>query len=178
MVWKDSWSGSSSPARSQRSSLRDSSNPSSLRADGGAWWQIPLQALLAPVLAVPTFIGSMGSGPPAAILANQGIVFGAIMAFLYADFVVPPAVKINATYYGWGFAGYLAAIFAVAAVITGVLVHALFVAVGLLPSGAKDVEELATFAVDYTFWLNLLALAVAVALWVLARRDPEREPAT
>ncbi len=141
--------------------------------DGGAWWLVPVQALLAPVLAVLTFIGSMGNGPLAAILAGHGVVFGALMAFLYADFVVPPALKINANYYGWRFTGYLAAVSSVAAVVTGVVVHALFAVVGLLPRGAKDVEQLASFAVDYTFWLNLLALAVAAALLVLARR---REP--
>ncbi len=75
----------------------------------GAWWLVPVQAMLAPVLAVLTFIGSMGNGPLAAILASHGVVLGAIMAFLYADFVVSPAVKINANYYGWKFAGYLAA---------------------------------------------------------------------
>ena len=144
----------------------------------GAWWLVPVQALLAPVLAVLTFIGSMGNGPLAAILASHGVVFGAIMAFLYADFVVPPAVKINANYYGWKFAGYLAAIFSVAAVVTGIVVHALFAAVGLLPQGGKDVEELASFAVDYTFWLNLVALAIAAVLVVLARRrEPKQEAA-
>lgn len=50
---------------------------------------LPLHVLLAPVLAVLTVIGSMGNGPLAAILAEHGIVFGAIMAFLYSDFVVP-----------------------------------------------------------------------------------------
>ncbi len=134
-----------------------------------------MQALLAPVLAVLTFIGSMGHGPLAAILAGHGVVFGAIMAFLYADFVVPPAVKINVNYYGWRFAGYLVAVFAAAAVVTGVVVHVLFAVLGLIPQGAKDVEQLATFAIDYTFWLNLLAVAVAVVLVILSRRR-ERKP--
>lgn len=140
--------------------------------EGGSWWLVPVQAALAPVLAVLTFIGSMGNGPLAAILASHGVVFGAIMAFLYADFVVPPALKINTTYYGWRFAGYLAGVFAVAAVAAGVAVHLLFAGAGLLPQDAKDIEELAAFRIDYTFWLNLLALAVAAALVVLARRNP------
>ena len=136
----------------------------------GEWWVVPVQALLAPVLAVLTFIGSMGNGPLAAILASHGVVFGAIMTFLYADFVVPPALKINANYYGWKFAGYLGAIFTAAAVATGVVVHALFAVLGLLPTEAKDVQELATFAIDYTFWLNLFALAAAAVLVTLSRR--------
>lgn len=58
--------------------------------------------------------------------------------------------------------------------VTGVLVHVLFAAVGLLPQGGKDVKELASFAVDHTLWLNLAALTVAVGLAILARRS---EPA-
>lgn len=50
-----------------------------------------------------------------------------------------------------------------AAVVTGIVVHVLFAALGLLPQGGKNVEELASFAVDYTYWLKLLALAVAAA---------------
>lgn len=137
---------------------------------------VPLQTLLAPVLAVLTFIGSMGNGPLAAVLAGHGVVFGALMAFLYSDFVVPPALKINANYYGWRFAGYLGLVFAAAAVVTGVIVHVLFALVGILPKGAKDIEVLATFAVDYTFWLNLASLVVAGAFAVLAFRSRRERP--
>jgi uncharacterized membrane protein YraQ (UPF0718 family) len=142
---------------------------------GSDWYLVPLQALLAPLLAFVTVIGSMGNGPLAAVLANNGILFGAIMTFLYADFLVPPALKINANYYRWRFATYLGAVFAVAAIFTGIVVHGLFALVGLLPQGAKDLGELATFAIDYTFWLNLLALAVAVAMFVLSRRGLEEK---
>lgn len=142
---------------------------------GSDWYLVPLQALLAPLLAFVTVIGSMGNGPLAAVLANNGVVFGAIMTFLYADFLVPPALKINANYYRWRFAVYLGAVFAVAAVITGIIVHGLFAAVGLLPEGAKDLGELGTFAIDYTFWLNLLALTVAAVMFVLSRKNEADE---
>jgi uncharacterized membrane protein YraQ (UPF0718 family) len=141
---------------------------------GSAWWLVPVQALLAPLIAVLTFIGSMGNGPLAAVLANNGVLFGAIMTFLYADFIVPPALKINATYYGWRFSLYLAAVFTVTAVLTGVIVHALFSALGLLPDEVRDVTEVATFAFDYTFWLNVVSVTVAGSLFVLARQN-ERE---
>ena len=145
---------------------------------GDGWWLVPVQALMAPVLAVLTFIGSMGNGPLAAILAQNGVVFGALMAFLYADFVVPPALKINATYYGWRFAAYLGAVFAVAAVVTGVAVHALFALLGILPDGARSVDELAAFRVDYALVLNVVALVVAAVLVGLSRRAlPDRAEA-
>lgn len=135
---------------------------------------VVIQSILAPVLAVLTFIGSMGNGPLAAVLASNGVVFGAIMAFLYADFVVPPAIKINARYYGWKFAFYLAAVFTVAAVAAGIVVHGLFTLVGLIPDGARNFSELARFDIDYTFFLNLVAIAVAGILVTMSRRAPRK----
>lgn len=142
-----------------------------------AWVLVPLHALLAPFLAVLTVIGSMGNGPLAAILFQNGVVFAGIMAFLYSDFLVPPSLKINATYYGWRFATYLGLVFAAAAVVTGTLVHALFAVVGILPTSAKDVKELAAFGADYTLFLNLFAIAVSVALIYASRRATAEERA-
>lgn len=138
------------------------------------WITLPLQAILAPVLALITVIGSMGNGPLAAILANNGVLFGAIMAFLYADFNVPPAVKINAKYYGWKFALYLAAITAVSAILTGIVVHGLYALIGILPTSAKSVTELATFAIDYTFWLNIVSVIIAGTFFYIAQKNKKR----
>lgn len=127
-----------------------------------------VHALLGPVLAVITVIGSMGNGPLAAVLWENGVLFAGIMAFLYADFVVIPSLRINATYYGWRFAGYLGFVFTVSAVGAGIIIHALFWAAGLIPEAeAGRVEQLAQFEIDYVFFLNLAALAVTgVLLWV------------
>ncbi|PJC36967.1 transporter [Candidatus Peregrinibacteria bacterium CG_4_9_14_0_2_um_filter_53_11] len=137
------------------------------------WLVVPLQALLAPILAIFTVIGSMGNGPLAAILANNGVTFGAIMAFLYADFNVPPAVKINANYYGWPFALYIAVITGISAILTGIAVHLIFALLGILPTEVKSITELAAFQIDYTFWLNILAIAIAVTLFSLARHTKQ-----
>ncbi len=137
------------------------------------WLLVPIQALLAPILAIITVIGSMGNGPLAAILANNGVTFGAIMAFLYADFNVPPAVKINANYYGWPFALYIAAVTGVSAILTGIIVHLLFSLLNILPTEFKSITELATFQIDYTFWLNIVAIVVAITLFSLARHSKQ-----
>lgn len=136
---------------------------------------VTVQSAISPVLAVLTFIGSMGNGPLAAVLASNGVVFGAIMTFLYSDFVVPPAVKINAKYYGWKFAFYLAGVLTLAAIATGIVVHGLFAMVGFVPEGARDLKELARFEVDYTLFLNLLSIIVAGALFMLSRGSRDRE---
>lgn len=133
------------------------------------WIEAPLHAALAPVLAILTFIGSMGNGPLAAILWGNGIAFAGIMAFLYSDFVVPPSLKINGNYYGWRFAAWIGVVSSIAAISAGITIHALFAAVGLIPDEHTSVQELATFAVDYTLFLNGAALLVTMALVRQAR---------
>lgn len=127
-----------------------------------------VHALLGPVLAVFTIIGSMGNGPLAAVLWENGVMFAGIIAFLYADFVVIPSLRINATYYGWRFASYLAFVFTASAVGAGIVMHALFTVLGLIPEPkAGRVQELAQFTIDYTFFLNLGAIAVTgVLIWL------------
>ena len=77
---------------------------------------VPIHALLGPLLAVATIIGSMGNRPLAAVLWENGVMLAGIVVFLYADFVVLPSLRINTRYYGWRFAGYLAMVFTASAV--------------------------------------------------------------
>jgi nicotinamide riboside transporter PnuC len=65
-------------------------------------------ALLAPFVAAATFIGSMGNIPPSTVLNSSGVLFAGIMGFIYSDLMVPPLVQINARYYGWRVALYIA----------------------------------------------------------------------
>jgi uncharacterized membrane protein YraQ (UPF0718 family) len=126
---------------------------------------VVVHALLGPVLAVFTVIGSMGNGPLAAVLWENGVLFAGILAFLYADFVVVPSLRINAAYYGWRFAAYLGVVFAASAAGAGMAVHALFWALGLIPEPtAGHVQELAQFKINYVFYLNVVALAVTIVL--------------
>lgn len=138
---------------------------------------VVVHALLGPVLAIFTVIGSMGNGPLAAVLWENGVLFAGIIAFLYADFVVLPSLRINASYYGWRFATYLALVFAASAAGAGFIMHGLFWALGLIPEAqAGRVQELATFQINYVFYLNLVAVAITFALLLLGRRGgKERE---
>lgn len=140
-----------------------------------------VHALLGPALAILTIIGSMGNGPLAAVLWENGVLFAGIIAFLYADFVVIPSLRINARYYGWRFAGYLAVVFTTSAVGAGIIMHALFWALGLIPQPkAGRVQELAQFQIDYVFFLNMAAFAVSGAFiwlgWRRAGRAEDRAP--
>ncbi len=130
-------------------------------------------ALVAPVVAFFTFIGSMGNVPLAAMLWSREASFGGVMSFLGADLVAATVVWVHAKYYGWRYALYLSALLYVCMVAAGVTVHYLYALLGLLPTARPSLQEMVRFAVDYTFWLNLAFLAVAAALvWLYWRGGP------
>lgn len=55
-------------------------------------------------------------------------------------------------------------------VAAGVTVHYAFAAAGILPQARPDFADLVTFAINYTPFLNILMLAFAAFLIVVARR--------
>jgi hypothetical protein len=131
-------------------------------------WLVVLEnAAVAPFVAAATFIGSMGNIPLATVLNANGVLFAGIMGFIYSDLMVPPLVAINAKYYGWRVALYIASVMWVSIVIAAVLLHGLFVFIGITPESSRAVEEVSRFAIDYTFWLNLAMVVVAgVMVWL------------
>ncbi len=141
-----------------------------LQGDLPGWLIVVENALVAPFVAAATFIGSMGNIPLATVLSANGVLFAGIMGFIYSDLVVPPLVAVNARYYGWRVALYIAGVMYVSMVATALLLHVGFGAAGLTPESQRAVEDVARFAVDYTFWLNLAMAGVAGWLIWLHRR--------
>jgi len=134
------------------------------------WLIVMENAVVAPFVAAATFIGSMGNIPLATVLNTYGVLFAGIMGFIYSDLMVPPLVMINARYYGWRVALYIAAVMFVSIVITALAMHYLFAALGMTPQSNRQFANVTQFAFDYTFYLNLLFAAVAAALVWLQRR--------
>ena len=52
------------------------------------WIQVPANALLGPIVAVLSFVCSIGNVPMAVVLWGAGVSFGGVLAFLYADLIV------------------------------------------------------------------------------------------
>jgi len=134
------------------------------------WLVVVENALVAPFVAAATFIGSMGNIPLATVLNANGVLFAGIMAFIYSDLMVPPLVMINARYYGWRLALYIAAIMFVSIVATALLVHYGLAALDITPESARRVGDVVRFAIDYTFYLNIMFALVAAALAWLMRQ--------
>jgi len=139
------------------------------------WLRVIENALIAPFVAALTFIGSMGNIPLATVLNSNGVLFAGIMGFIYSDLMVPPLVAVNAKYYGWRVALYIAGIMLVSIVVTALLLHYSFDLLGITPESAHAVSETAQFKIDYTFWLNLLFISVTGAMIFLHRKHRQEQ---
>ena len=126
--------------------------------------------LVGPLVAVISFVCSIGNVPLAAVLWNGGISFGGVIAFIFADLIVFPILNIYRKYYGLRVAGFLLVTFYAAMVGAALLVEFAFQAVGLVPEerNAKIVEASVTW--NYTTVLNIIFLALAAVLvWRFVR---------
>src|SRR5438045_5987144 len=99
--------------------------------------------VVGPVVAVVSFVCTVGNVPLAAVLWNGGISFGGVVAFIYADLLVLPIIDIYRKYYGWKVTGLIVAVFYAAMVIAALLVEFIFQTLGLVPShrSARIVES-------------------------------------
>jgi uncharacterized membrane protein YraQ (UPF0718 family) len=120
--------------------------------------------LVGPLVAMVAFVCSVGNIPLAAVLWNGGISFGGVLAFILADLIVLPVLNIYRKYYGWRMAGFLLVTFYVSMASAAFVVELLFGIAGLIPleRHARVVEASVTW--NYTTWLNIIFLVLAVVL--------------
>jgi uncharacterized membrane protein YraQ (UPF0718 family) len=117
--------------------------------------------IVGPLVAVISFVCSVGNIPLAAVLWNGGISFGGVIAFIFADLIVLPILNIYRKYYGLKMAGFLFATFYVAMAVAALIVDLIFGAFGLIPPEHKAQVVEASITWNYTSWLNLAFLVLA-----------------
>jgi uncharacterized protein len=130
-------------------------------------------ALIGPVIAVLSFVCSVGNIPLAAVLWSGGISFAGVIAFIFADLIILPILAIYRKYYGGRFTLRITGLMFVTMVAAALIIDAVFAATGLIPSGARPSRSdlFASVTVNYTLVLNLIAFAVfAVLFWLTHRR--------
>jgi uncharacterized protein len=117
--------------------------------------------IVGPLVAVISFVCSVGNIPLAAVLWNGGISFGGVIAFILADLIILPILNIYRKYYGWKMAGFLFVTFYAAMAGAALIVELIFDALGLVPAqrNARVVDAAITW--DYTTWLNIAFLILA-----------------
>jgi uncharacterized protein len=121
--------------------------------------------LIGPVVAVVTFVCSIGNAPLAAVLWNGGISFGGVVSFIFADLIIVPLLLIYAKYYGAKMAWFLFGTFYATMAAAGYVIEIVFQPLGLVPSGARhaNVGDIA-IRWNYTTVLNIAFLLLAAAL--------------
>ncbi|MFC5366039.1 permease [Salinirubrum litoreum] len=133
-----------------------------------AWWAtlfgtgdgflfVLTSAVIAVVIGVVTFICSVGNVPFALILWSNGIAFGSVLTFIFADLIIPPIVNAYRRYYGSRMAAVLFLSMAAAAIVAGVTVHYVFDFLQLIPAQG---QAGGTAPEGYTLVGNLLATPV------------------
>jgi uncharacterized membrane protein YraQ (UPF0718 family) len=119
-----------------------------------------------PLVAVVSFVCSVGNIPLAAVLWNDGISFGGAIAFIFADLIVLPILDIYRKYYGLKMAGFLFVTFYVAMGAAALAVEYVFLGLGLLPRERKAIVLEPSVHWNLTTILNVVFLAIALALVV------------
>jgi uncharacterized membrane protein YraQ (UPF0718 family) len=139
--------------------------------------QVAWGAVIGPVIAVLSFVCSVGNVPLAAVLWSGGLSFAGVIAFLFADLIVLPIIAIYRKYYGWGFALRITALMFVTMVVAALLVDLLFGATGLIPTTRPSADDVfGTIELDYKAVLNAVALVAFVALFAVTMRRGATDP--
>jgi uncharacterized protein len=126
--------------------------------------------LIAPLVAILSFVCSIGNVPLAAVLWNGGISFGGVLSFIFADLIILPILDIYRRYYGWRMAGFLLATFYATMAAAGLIVEFLFQGLGLTRTQRNAKVEMANVHWNYTTVLNIIFLAIAAVLvWRFVR---------
>jgi len=118
-------------------------------------------AAVGPLVAVISFVCSVGNIPLAAVLWNGGISFGGVVAFIFADLIVLPILNIYRKYYGLKMAGFLFLTFYVAMAVAALIAELIFNGFAFVPSERKAWAVEASITWNYTTWLNLAFLILA-----------------
>jgi uncharacterized protein len=122
--------------------------------------------LIGPVVAMLSFVCSIGNVPLAAVLWRSGISFGGVTAFIFADLLILPILNIYRKYYGVRMALTILAAFYAAMVLAGYAVELIFGGLGLVPARASARVAVTAVTWNYTSWLNVVFLLLAALLVV------------
>jgi uncharacterized membrane protein YraQ (UPF0718 family) len=125
--------------------------------------------LIGPVVAIISFVCSIGNVPLAVVLWKGGISFGGVVAFIFADLIIAPILNIYRKYYGPKMALFILGTFYAAMAVAGYVIELVFGGLSLIPSPARAKIPTQGVAWDYTTWLNIafgILAAVLVARFV------------
>ncbi|MFB7325502.1 MULTISPECIES: permease [unclassified Streptomyces] len=122
--------------------------------------------VIGPLVAIASFVCSIGNVPLAVVLWKGGISFGGVVAFIFADLLILPILNIYRKYYGARMAVFLLGTFYLAMVVAGYVVEFVFGGLGLIPDQAAARLPMEGISWNYTTWLNIAFLLLTALLLV------------
>lgn len=148
------------------------------KGGGTGFTQVVYNGVLGPLISLATFVGSIGNVPLAAVLWSSGFAFAGVIAFVYADLIVPQLILIYRKIFGKKIGNRLTVILFVSMATTGVIVYYLFALLGLVPDAEVTTQREAfrVFGVTPTKILNFLFLLVGVIFVALLLRGKRGAP--
>ncbi len=120
--------------------------------------------LVGPLVAMVSFVCSVGNVPLAAVLWRGGISFGGVVSFIFADLIILPILDIYRKYYGWKVMSYILVTFYVTMAAAGYVVEFLFAALGIIPQNRNVAAISEGMQWNYTTVLNIIFLIIAAVL--------------
>jgi YHS domain-containing protein len=134
-------------------------------------------AIVGPIIAVLSFVCSVGNVPLAAVLWSGGISFAGVIAFIFADLIVVPIVLIYRKYYGNAYTKRIVALMFVTMVSAALIVDGLFSATGLIPQTRPSRADIfSQVKIDYKLFTNIVGVAVFAAFFALTMRRGVTDP--
>ncbi|MFI1767570.1 permease [Streptomyces sp. NPDC020800] len=122
--------------------------------------------VVGPLVAIASFVCSIGNVPLAVVLWQGGISFGGVVAFIFADLLILPILNIYRKYYGAKTAAFLLGTFYLSMVVAGYVVEFAFGALGLIPDQSDAKVPMEGVRWNYTTWLNIAFLLLAAVFLV------------
>jgi YHS domain-containing protein/uncharacterized membrane protein YraQ (UPF0718 family) len=135
---------------------------------GHGFWTVVENSLVGPLIAVISWVCSIGNVPLAAALWSGGISFGGVISFIFADLIAMPLLLIYRKFYGTRLTLRMVALLYAAMAIAGLATQGIFSAAHLIPTHRTIAVGVDHFSWNYTTYLDILTLGVAFAVWWLA----------
>jgi len=124
------------------------------------------------IIAMASFVCSVGNIPLAGLLWSGGISFGGVVSFIFADLVILPILVLYKKAYGLKAAALITGVLIASMVGAGIVIDLLFTALGLVPKGPRppSLIQHEHFQWNYTTWLDLVMALALAALFIASAR--------
>ncbi len=138
---------------------------------GHGFWTSLENVIVGPVIALISFVCSVGNVPLAAALWKGGISFGGVISFIFADLIALPLLLIYRRYYGARLTVRMLAVFWAIMSTAGLITEGIFRAAGLVPTTRPTQIVPDHFSWNYTSYLNILFLGLfGLLYWAYRNR--------